>query len=276
MAADTVKFAMSDDVPTLGQKQLYTIMVGTNDLLLCGGQQGCLPNYMNAMTAALAWLGLPANDKVLGSSLNVSPAWAPDMKVGIATSTAGASLTFPVTQAVAGRTLYIAYRVFDAGQINGGTASVQVDGTTVTTLSTIANAGRPIATRNGSTDTIWAVGIPLGAAGPHTVTITNGPSGGFFSFQWAGVSTGQYASMDGAPRLMVALLPQSTAAFFNDVEVDQNNALNTLATALANDGMWMTVVHCESVLDITTDMVDIVHPNATGHAKLAAAFENVL
>lgn len=277
MAADTVKtWVMPNAAPALGQKQLYTIMVGTNDLSLCGSLPGCLPNYMNAMTATLAWLALPSSDKVIGTSLNASSAWTPDLNVGIATNAAGASLSFPVKQTVDGRTLYIAYRVFDAGKVNGGTATVQVDGNTVTTLSTIANGGRSIATINGLSDTIWAVGIPLGAAGTHTVTITNGADGGFFSFQWAGVSSGQYASTPGAPRVMVSLLPQSTAPFFNTVEVTHNNALNQLATALANDGAWVTVVHCESVLDITTDMADTYHPNDAGHAKLATAFEKAL
>ncbi|HEV2575910.1 MAG TPA: hypothetical protein VGU25_01755 [Acidobacteriaceae bacterium] len=277
MAADTARaWVMPNAVPALGRRQLYTLMVGTNDLLQCGGQTGCLPNFINAMTAMLSWLALPANDKVLGSSLNVSSAWTPDLNIGVATNTAGASLSFPVQQTVDGRTLYIAYRVFDAGKVNGGTATVQVDGKTVATLSTIANAGRFISTPNGTSDTIWAVGIPLGAVGAHTVTITNGSSGGFFSFQWAGVSSGQYASTTGAPRVMVALLPQSTAPYFNTVEVTHNNALNQLATALAADGMWVTVVHCDSVLNITTDLVDTVHPNTAGHAKLAAAFEGVL
>jgi lysophospholipase L1-like esterase len=276
-AADMVRaWVMPNAAPTLAQKQLYTVMVGTNDIQLCGGQTGCLENYMNAMTASLAWLALPASDKVLGSSLLPSSAWASDLNVGVATNTAGASLSFPVTQAVDGRTLYIAYRVFDAGKVNGGTATVKVDGNAVATLSTIANAGRSIATINGSTDTIWAVGIPLGAAGSHTVTITNGANGGFFSFQWAGVSTGQYATTSGAPRVMVALLPQSTGAYYNIVLVSHNNALNKLATALANDGTWVTVVHCESVLNLTTDFVDTIHPNDAGHAKLAAAFESVL
>lgn len=277
MAADTARaWVMPNAVPALEKKQLYTVMVGTNDLLQCGGQTGCLPNFMNAMTALLSWLALPGSDKVLGSSVNVSSAWTPDLNVGVATSTAGASLSFPVQQTVDGRTLYIAYRVFDGGNVNGGTATVQLDGKAVATLSTIANGGRGISTPNGTTDTIWAVGIPLGAAGTHTVTITNGSGGGFFSFQWAGVSSGQYASTAGAPRLMVALLPQSSNANFNSNEVAHNNALSQLATALAADGMWVTVVHCESVLDITKDLVDTVHPDTAGHAKLAAAFENVL
>ena len=277
MAADTARtWVMPNAVPALDKRQLYTMMTGTNDLLQCGGQTGCLPNYINAMTAALSWLALPSSDKVLGSSLSVSSAWTPDLNIGVSTSTAGASLSFPVRQAVDGRTLYIAYRVFDAGKTNGGTATVQLDGKTVATLSTIANGGRGISTPNGTTDTIWAVGIPLGAVGAHTVTITNGSGGGFFSFQWAGVSSGQYASTAGAPRVMVALLPQSTEAYFNSVEVTHNNALNQLATALAADGMWVTVVHCESVLDIPKDMVDNVHPGTAGHAKLAAAFDSVL
>jgi lysophospholipase L1-like esterase len=276
-AADTVRtWVMPNAVPTLGSKQMYTFLVGTNDVIYCGGDNGCLPNYINAMTAALAWVALPASDKVLGSSLTVSKAWTSDLNLGVATNTAGASLTFPVNQTVAGRTLYIAYRVFDAGKVNSGTATVQLDGNTVATLSTIVNTGHAIATHNGLSDTIFAVAIPLGAAGAHNITITNGPNGGFFSFQWAGVSSGQYASTAGAPRVMAATLPTTTNTSYNSLEATQNDALNQLAAALASDGMWVTVVHCESVLDVTKDMYDNIHPNDSGHAKLAAAFESAL
>jgi lysophospholipase L1-like esterase len=276
-AADTVRnWVMPNTVPTLGGKQLYTMLVGTNDVIYCGGQTGCLPNYINTMTAAITWLTLPASDKILGSSLKVSSAWVPDLNVGVATNTAGASLSFPVQQTVSGRMLYIAYRVYDAGKVNGGTATVQLDGNTVATLSTIVNTGHAIATVNGSSDTVFAIPISLGAVGKHNVTITNGANGGFFSFVWAGVSSGDYASTAGAPRVMVALLPTTTSASYNSIEGTQNDALFQLTVALAGDGMWVTVVHCESVLDPTKDFYDTIHPNDSGHAKLATTFENAL
>lgn len=278
MASDTVRsWVMGNTTPALGKQQLYTFLVGTNDVTVCGAAVGCVSNYINAMTAAMAWLALPASDKVTGSSLSTSAAWTPDLTVGVATTSANASISFPVTQTVSGRTLYIAYRVFDAGKVNPGTATVQLDGNDVATLSTLVNSGHVIATQNGANDTIWAVGIPLGAAGAHTVTITNGPSGGFFSFQWAGVSSGQYVSSTaGAPRVMVALLPYTSNTSWNALEATQNDALNDVITALDNDGMWVTVVHCESVLSITTDLYDTIHPNDSGHSKIATVFENAL
>ena len=54
--------------PAADARQLYTVMIGTNDAdLVCGGSSGCLGNWQGALTESLAWLALPANDKITGS-----------------------------------------------------------------------------------------------------------------------------------------------------------------------------------------------------------------
>jgi lysophospholipase L1-like esterase len=215
--------------PALGARQLYTLMVGTNDAQSCGASTACLTNWRSSITATLTWLALPSSDKLLGSSLldSASP-WSADLDFGIATSAPAASLTFPVTQAVAGRTLYIAYRVFDSGIVTGGSATVQVDGVSVTVLRTIVDTGHSIHTKNG------------------------------------------------APRVMVATLPASTDATLNSALQIYNTALSDLVPTLVADGMYITVVPCGSALDATTDYYDNVHPNDSGHQKLAATFKSAL
>lgn len=276
-AADTVRNAVYPHAaPALGAGQLYTVMTGTNDAG-CGISAGCMANWSNSLNAALTWLALPARDKITGSSLqNLSASWTPDLDFGVATSSAGATLSFPVPQTIAGRTLYIAYRVFDPGKVNGGTATVEIDGSSVATLKTIFDTGHAILTRNGLTESIAVASIPLGAVGAHTFTLRTGSSGGFFSFQWAGVSSSNYAGAGGAPRVMVASLPASTDAGLNSNISTYNNALTEMIKALTNEGMYITLVPCASVLDPATDYHDSVHPNDSGHKKLAAAFEAAL
>ncbi|HSU19329.1 MAG TPA: hypothetical protein VLI45_06235 [Acidobacteriaceae bacterium] len=276
-AADTVRSAVyPHTAPALGAGQLYTVMVGTNDAG-CGISAGCMGNWSGSLNAALTWLALPAGDKITGSSLqNPGASWTPDLDFGISTSSAGATLSFPVPQTVAGRTLYIAYRVFDPGTVNGGTASVEIDGSSVATLKTISDTGHAISTKNGLADTIVVASIPLGAVGAHTLLLRTGSTGGFFSFQWAGVSSGSYAGVGGAPRVMVATLPASTDAGLNINISTYNTALTQMIGALTNEGMYITLVPCASVLNPATDYHDTVHPNDSGHKKLAAAFEAAL
>jgi lysophospholipase L1-like esterase len=277
-AADTVRtWVLPNASPALGARQLYTLMVGTNDAQFCGASDACIANWRSSITATLTWLALPSGDKILGFSLldSASP-WSADLDFGIATSAPAASLTFPVTQAVAGRTLYIAYRVFDSGIVTGGSATVQVDGVSVAVLRTIVDTGHAIHTKNGLTDTVFVAAVRLGAAGAHTVKLTTGASGGFFSFQWAGVSSGNYATLAGAPRVMVATLPASTDATLNSALQIYNTALSDLVPTLVADRMYITLVPCGAALDATTDYYDNVHPNDSGHQKLAATFKSAL
>ena len=263
--------------PALRASQLYTVMVGTNDAQDCGASAPCIANWRNSLTAALTWLALPATDKILGSSLqDLSTAWQPDLQFGVATNVANASLSFPVTQTVAGRTLYIAYRIWDANTVTGGHAIVKLDGVSVATLHSIVNTGHSIHTHNGLTDTIVVAAIPLGDAGKHTVTLTTGSSGGLFSFQWAGVSSGTYASVPGAPRVLSAMLPTTANATLNVQLETYNSALVDVVGSLVADGMHITLVPCGSTLNADTDLYDTVHPNDTGHQKLTTVFKSVL
>lgn len=276
-AADTVRtWVMPNTVPTLGSGQLFTVMIGTNDAQACGLAAPCVTNWRKSLTAALTWLALPSTDKILGSSLSsLSSAWSPDLEFGVATSAPSASLSFPVTQTVSGRTLYLAYRVFDPGTIAGGHAAVQLDNVYVADLHTIVDTGRSIHTTNGLTDTIFVAAIPLGGAGKHIISITNSASGGFFSFQWAGVSSDSYSAVPAAPRVLAAALPSTSSATLNTALLAYNSALADMVTALAADGMYITFVPCDTALDANKDLYDTVHPNDAGHQKLASAFGSV-
>jgi lysophospholipase L1-like esterase len=254
-----------------GSSQLYTVLIGTNDAYACGGSDGCIENWRQSLAASLAWMAVPAGDKVLGNSIvEHSGNWSPDLKNGIATYAEGASLSFNMRQAVSGRSLLVAYRVFDVGA-GGGAATVRIDGVPVTTLSAEVDTGRAIDTKNGTSDTIFLAMIPLGEEGEHTITLTT-TTAGFFSLQWAGVSSGNYAQVAGAPRVLIGQITSTGSAALN-VTVNQYNAkLQQLITALADEGLNIQIVPTANVLTPGTDFSDELHPNDAGHLVLAQTF----
>ena len=270
-AADMARLWVSQDAtPSLGSSQLYTVLIGTNDANSCGGSDGCISNWRQSLAASLAWLAVPAADKVLGNSIaEQSGSWSPDLKNGIATKAAGASLSFNVTQAVSGRSLLVAYRVFDEGE-GAGAATVSIDGVTATTLSAEVTTGQAIDTKNGTTDTIFLAMIPLGEQGEHAITITT-TTPGVFSLQWAGVSSGSYAEVAGAPRVLIGQITSTGSATLN-LTVNQYNAqLQQLIAALAGEGLNIQIVPTANVLQ-PGDFTDELHPNDAGHLALAQTF----
>jgi lysophospholipase L1-like esterase len=274
-AADMARrWVYPNAVPTLAGAQLFTVMIGTNDAYVCGGSEGCMSNWQQSLAASLAWLALPSADKVLGNSIaERSGGWSPDLKAGIATKAAGETLSFSVQQTQQGRSLLLAYRVFDVGA-GGGAATVNVNGQPVAALSAEVTTGQVIDTKNGTTDTIFLASIPLGEVGQYTVTVTT-TTPGFFSLQWAGVSGGNYAAITAAPRVLLGQIPGTGSAALNVIVESYNAELAQLVATLVAEGMNIKIAETASVLQ-PGDFTDELHPNDAGHLKLAQAFAGSL
>ncbi len=261
--------------PTSTDHQLYTVMIGANDAYRYGIPQTALSTYTQEVGAALAWLALPNSDKVLANAATQQTGtWSPDVGFGLISSDARASLSFNVNQAVAGRNLYVVYHVWALPYGQAGKASIAVDGAVQATVEESQNSGAFLPTENGTYDTYLVQTVPLGAAGPHTVTFTSvGPSGSAVGLLWAGVAQADYHAVDGAPRVLVGLITNSPSGNQTYAADIFNLQLKSLVPAMAADGMNLVIVPTDRVLDPGGDFVDLLHPNNAGHAKLAAAFE---
>ncbi len=278
-AADMARVVNARAVPKLGAHQLYTVLIGVNDANGCGPAAGCRDNFRQTMLASLAWLAIPASDKVLAAAAETrTGTWNADVLFGSAQETrvSGSTLSFSVRQAVAGRSVYVAYRVFDSSVARGGAATVLVDGVAVAALSADSGAA-PIATQNGVHDTVFVAAVPLGGVGLHHVAVrVSSPDGAAFSLLWVGTPTGSYASMEGAPRVVVGGIPATTDPELNQVVSRYNVLLGEIVAGLVGDGMNIQVAPTATALNPGSDMEDKVHPNNAGHHKLAAAFAGVL
>jgi hypothetical protein len=267
--------------PSRGQGQLYTMMIGTNDMLQCGPVAPCVEDWKESTGASLAWLAIPKEDKILATQMTQSSGtWTQDsaLSMGESTTTGGSTLSFNVTQSVAGRSLYLGYRVFAPWLVQNGTATVSVDGVVQGSMTSLPYTGLWIATSNGVQDTVFLETVPLGDVGTHTVTVqlTSG-DGTFFSLLWAGVPSQDYATVAAAPRVVVGYVPNSTNATWNAGFANYNAVLPTLVQSMTNDGMYITIAPTANVLNPATDFnPDGLHPNDGGHVKLAAAFMSVM
>jgi lysophospholipase L1-like esterase len=267
--------------PAMGLNQLVTMLIGTNDMIQCGSNPLCVQDWEATTSGSLAWLTMPPQDKIQATQMNQTAGqWTQDtaFKMGEATTTSGSTLSFTVNQAVAGRSLYLGYRVFAPWSVQNGTATISVDGVQVGTMTSLPFTGLWIATSNGVYDTVFLDTVPLGAVGPHKVTVqlTSG-DGTFFSLLWAGVPSQNYADVAGAPRVIIGYPPNTASAAMNAGLANYNAALTTMVQSLTNDGMYITIAPTANVLDPATDFnPDGIHPNDGGHVKLAAAFASVL
>ncbi len=266
--------------PAGNGNQLYTLMIGVNDAYRYGVAPVALANYGAEVGAALAWLALPSDAKVLASNITQRTGnWTADTgfnlnDFGLNSSDPNASLTFNVNQAVAGHQLYLVYHVYNLPPAQAGTATIAVDGVVEATVDESFNSGFGPETQNGTNDSYFLVTLPLGEAGQHTVTFTStGPAGATVSMLWAGVPQAAYSTVAGAPRVLVG--PVTTSPSGNQAYAANvfNQTLRTLVQGLASDGMNLLVVPTDTALDPATDFVDLLHPNNGGHAKLAAVFE---
>ena len=260
--------------PDSTSHQLFTLMIGVNDAYRYGIAQVALQTYTAEVAAAVSWLAIPNSDKVLANAITQQTgSWNQDVGFGMMSTDTGASLTFNVNQATAGRNLYLVYHVWAQPYGQAGKASIAVDGTVQATVDESQNSGVYIPTENGTYDTFLVQQVPLGAVGPHTVSFSSvGPAGSAVGLLWAGVAQGDYRNIDGAPQVLVGYVTNSPSGNQTFAADNYSLQLMSLIPTLVADGMNVKGVNTTRVMDPNTDFADILHPNNSGHAKLAAAF----
>lgn len=277
-AADTALLVYANANPTVSSTQAYTAMTGTNDVWVCGTYPGCTGTYTEALSASLAWLAIPASDKVFAQAITVrTGSWSTDNSIrpglGLTSSLPGSSVMFPVKQAVAGRNLYLAWQ---ATVGNLATATVAVDGTVIDTVGGYSDGAAAAQTSNGGTTTVFLKTYPLGAVGTHQVTVTvspGAPAGNIFTLLWAGVPSATY-TQTGIPHLIVGGILSENYGLRTDVTALYDGIVQTVVNGLKADGLDVQFAAVHSILTAPNDYVDILHPNDAGHKRIAAAFLN--
>ena len=242
---------------------VYTEMIGTNDAISKG--VGAYENNYNAcLKAALSWLGVPSTKKTFATACRPSGTWSADNAygagIGLIAAMKGASLSCTIT--TTGGPIYAWYRMAD---VNGGTFSYSVDGGPKTTINTTPSP--PINTQKGGMhgeNVIRITGLP---ASSHKILFTTANENP--------VSIGAIGTP--GERSCCRILTGGVMYQQNDQDTAATAAYNKDAqddvALLKKDGLDIVFVDVRHYVNATSDMIDLLHPNDTGHRHLADAFE---
>ena len=267
----------NEDAPTLASHPTYSLLIGTNDAF----DRGAGPYeaiFKTCHLAAVSWLAIPAEHKVLAisdgvtstgiatiDSLNHWNAWIGEAK--------GSSISFSITTLQDGP-IYAWPLITDG---NRGTYNYSVDGVIVG--SGEAGTNPEISTRNGTSTSLGFLRLPSVPAGMHVVTFTQ-TSDGINGLSIVGVGFPTQSSSNQLPTVLAGTIPYQlpgTACdspngacqnYIDDIEAD--------VALLSNDGLTVRVFDTRQFMFGTSpEMNDQTHPNELGQYELSKSVESV-
>ncbi len=268
------------DSPTLTRAALYTLLISTNDVDVKG--TGAYEAIFNAcQQAAIAWLALPLEYKVLGSSSAVTTTGAVHVETqnnwnALGLDERNATASFSVVLSATGP-VYAWYRISDG---NAGTFTYALDGVVQGTART--GTSTSIATQNGRDNSMALVRLTGVSAGRHIVTFTQ-TSDGAYAVGIIAVGVPPRVTAASMPRVLVGTTPRqlsgsNQACGINDAPCQEYIAdITTNVRLIAGDGLDVELFDSRKYMTGTSqDLADAVHPNVLGHLEIAQSLEDAL
>jgi lysophospholipase L1-like esterase len=262
------------DSPTLAHKGLYTVLIGTNDVAFKGpGAPEAVFNLCDL--AAISWLAVPLEFKVLGtaSSVRTSGPTRVDQSNNwnaAVTDGQGASITFPF-QATAPGAVYVWYRIIDG---NPGTFTYSLDGNVLGSRTTATTPA--LHTLNGEADSLALLRLEAVPAGTHTITLTQ-TSAGTAGLGVVAVGTPPTGNPAEWSKVLVGTVPLQLNDGNRQVRAFYTADIMANVALLAHDGLPVTLFDPPHYMTGTAaDMNDALHPNALGNEEIFKAIESSL
>ena len=270
--------------PTLATHPVYSVLIGVNDVDNQG--EGVYEQvFEECHQAVLAWLALPAEDKVLAGSagfeaegpgkIDTSGGWN-----AWTTQGQGSRVSFTIVTTKAGP-IYAWPLIEDA---SAATYTYALDGVIA---GTAAVQTIPLmATQNGTTRSLGFLRWPYLPAGHHTVTFIQSSSGaGGVSVIGIGApdAVGGVAAGGQLPVVLAGTVPYQlhTGANIGCQNTDApclayNSDIQLDVQMMARDGLNVRLFDTRKYLQATSaEMDDATHPNASGQEKLSQAVQAV-
>ena len=262
------------DLPTLGTHPTYTLLIGTNDAF--GGAGPYEEVFKLCQQATISWLAIPAEFKVLGTGSGVTTTGAVALDTSNnwnawTTDEVGASISFTITTSQPGP-IYAWPRIIDG---NPGTFTYSVDGVGVGSASTETTPS--VATRNGSSNSLGFLRLPVVPAGTHVVTFTQtseGPNG----VSVVGIGTPARQATDQFPTVLVGTIPYQGSGSSCDSSHGACQSyildIEAVVTIFSNDGLDVRLFDTRKFMfGSSLEMDDWVHPNELGQFELSHSVE---
>lgn len=248
--------------PSVANNRVTTMMIGTNNVSICGATTSCQDTYTRSLEHSIAWRGIPDVAKVLMDSTNCTQTgtWIanPNALHSLSSATNGSTMTCSVT--TYGTVLYVGYQgVF--GQ--AGTTSVTIDGGSVAAIAYTSN----ITTANGSNIAFELQRYTGLTAGAHSIVFTVTSSTSAFNtvgLLWVGGPKAAPAGTIAPPAVYVGGVPYQNGDANSTLTAAYNTLSQTATTTLAGDGVNATWVNIRASLNFTTDFTGgFIAPNGT-------------
>jgi lysophospholipase L1-like esterase len=244
-----------------------TIMLGANDAQIYGASAVKREAAINFLRNVVVWS--MCQTKVNARSMTATGSWSntPVNSIGRVSAVAGSTLEATVS----GTAVYVSYILQNLGA-SEGQFDVLIDGVVMKTVT--LNGTQVGNTQNGRSYSGACIRIGGLAPGSHTVKIVTKNGNSCHIDYVAG------SDQPSDPRVFVAdVLKRSIASYGASGNSDANVAAYnadyaTMIADLASDGHSVLPVHFP---DITlADLNDGLHPNDSGHAKIAVDFQSAI
>ncbi len=261
------------DSPTLAGHPTYTLLIGTNDVDVKGtGRYEAI--YVLCHQAAISWLGVPAEYKVLADSSEVTstgPGAIDSSNNWNAWTTAGqgSTVSFAITVTSPGP-IYAWPRIDD---YNPATFTYSLDGIVLGAATTQTTPR--ISTQNGSTNSLGFLRLSQVPTGAHVVTFTQ-TSTGVNGVSVVGIGSPVGPITNRLPTVLVGTIPfqlhggavgactSSDAPcleYIKDIEAD--------VSLFSADGLDVRLFDTRKyMIGAATEMNDSLHPNVLGQIEL--------
>ena len=260
MAIDECSVLYSKNT-VLGDKS--TVMFGTNDQAKYNGDVVKKSNFIDCLRAYGIWLACDSKLATPANGVTFTGAWSNGYAWSCYASTVvGDKATFSVT----GTTISLG---FIRQYSNIGVFKVKIDGVDKGNF----NIGGDVRTILGAAYGAMALSFGGLTAGSHAVEISvvSGGTNGQVYFHW-------FSGTNAKAKVVFGNIPHAIAYTYggSNANVDAyNTAIANLAIELSGYGLDVSMVNIVGAL-VPTDMYDNVHPNNSGHQKIANLFYSAL
>ena len=263
---------------TGADSQQCTYYCGFNDARVYNVNVAKQAGFKRAHMASICWLALRAAYRTAAQASASTGVWSNMAQyggtLGVSSTAPGATRTFTTY----GSVVYVT-TILQAA--NTSTFTIAIDGVSMGTFSSGLTNGADPSTANGLNYIPAVLRLPGLTEGPHTVVFTVASLGGVNPTcycLWASGNGGH--QVRNGPSVWVSNIERMPVAGYvasvggaDFIFATYNEIIRDNCRTLAYDGLNVTLIDTAAVILPATDVsVDNIHPNDTGHAKIAAAF----
>jgi lysophospholipase L1-like esterase len=255
----------------------YTLLSGVNDARTGGTNLVLADTFRGCLQAGIAWLAIPDAYKVKAANATRAGTWATNGTISNSMDYTSTTNGSTITAKVRGTTAYVGY-IRSAAPL--GVFNVTIDGVDMGNVNTSYSTPTRQAGDLGAYAQ-YLLRYPNLTPGEHTIVITVTSAtgaGNAVYIDWFGGNGFHRDAM--SPSVWVGNCLRASDAYYSANPPHSeasaslyNSMINEAINSLAKDGLQVCLVDVVDQQDRAADLAaDGLHPNDTGHDKIAQLF----